>query len=73
MDPAETMAELDAAHPELGSSMQRDLAAGRTPELDAIQGSVMRAAARHGIDCPTVTRLAVEIAGLAGIKPPVVA
>jgi 2-dehydropantoate 2-reductase len=72
MDPAATLAELDAAHPGLGSSMQRDLAAGRTPELDAIQGSVMRAAARHGVDCPTVTRLAGEIARLAGIAPPAV-
>jgi 2-dehydropantoate 2-reductase len=70
-DAADTMAELYGADPGLGSSMQRDLSAGRTPELDAIQGSVMRAAARHGIDCPTVTRLAYEIAGLAGIAPPV--
>lgn len=70
MDPADTLSELDDAHPELGSSMQRDVAAGRTPELDAIQGSVMRAAARHGVDCPTVTRLAGEIARMAGIDPP---
>lgn len=70
MSPEDTVRELDAAHPGLGSSMQRDLAAGQVPELDAIQGSVMRAAARHGIDCPTVTRLAAEIARLAGIDPP---
>lgn len=72
MDPADAMGELDGADPGLGSSMQRDLSAGRTPELDAIQGSVMRAAARHGVDCPTVTRLADEIARMAGIVPPVV-
>jgi 2-dehydropantoate 2-reductase len=72
MDPADTMAELDGAHPGLGSSMQRDLSAGRTPELDAIQGSVIRAAARHGLDCPTVRRLAGEIARMAGIAPPAV-
>lgn len=61
IDPAATMAELDAAHEDLGSSMQRDLAAGREPEVDAIQGSVLRAAARHGLSCPTVERLAARI------------
>lgn len=73
MSPVDALRELDAAHPGLGSSMQRDLAAGRTPELDAIQGSVLRAAARHGIECPAVSRLAVEIAALAGIDPPALA
>jgi len=70
IDPQATIAELDGAHPGLGSSMQRDLAAGREPELDAIQGSVLRAAARHGLRCPTVSRLADEIARRAGISPP---
>lgn len=72
VDPADTLRELEEAHPGLGSSMQRDLAAGRTPELDAIQGSVMRAAARNGVECPTVTRLAGEIARMAGIDAPAV-
>jgi 2-dehydropantoate 2-reductase len=51
------LGELTAAHATLGSSMQRDIAAGRPPELDAIPGAVLRAAARHGIDCPTIERL----------------
>ena len=38
VDPAATMAELDDAHAELRTSMQRDIAAGREPELDAIPG-----------------------------------
>jgi len=67
IDPAAILAELDAAHPELGSSMQRDIAAGREPELDAIAGAVIRAAERHGLECPTVSRLAAEIAARAGI------
>lgn len=66
-DPLE---ELTAAHPALGSSMQRDIAAGRVPELDAIPGSVLRAAARHGIECPTVERLTVAIAKRAGVPLP---
>jgi 2-dehydropantoate 2-reductase len=61
VDPAKAIAELNAAHATLGSSMQRDIAAGRTPELDAIAGSVLRAAARHGIACPTIERLVAMI------------
>jgi len=53
--------ELEAAHPELLSSMARDVAAGRPPELDAIGGAVLRAAARHGIETPTVARLVEAI------------
>jgi ketopantoate reductase len=52
--------------------MQRDITAGRTPELDSIQGSVLRAAARHGLACPTITELTIEIAGRAGIDPPAI-
>ncbi len=70
IDPAKRMQELDEAHAELGSSMQRDLAAGREPELDAIAGSVLRAAARHGLECPTIERLAAEVAVRAGITAP---
>jgi 2-dehydropantoate 2-reductase len=61
IDPVARLAELDEAHPELGSSMQRDIAAGREPELDAIPGSVLRAAHRHGLKCPTIARLVAEI------------
>ncbi len=67
IDAAAALAELDRAHATLGSSMQRDLAARRTPELDAIQGSVLRAGARLGLPCPTVARLAELIAARAGI------
>jgi 2-dehydropantoate 2-reductase len=55
------LGELTAAHATLGSSMQRDIAAGRPPELDAIPGSVLRAAAPHGIECPTIARLVAMI------------
>jgi 2-dehydropantoate 2-reductase len=66
------IAELDAAHDTLGSSMQRDIAAGREPELDAIPGSVLRAAARHDIPCPTISRLVLMIAERAGVPPPAI-
>jgi 2-dehydropantoate 2-reductase len=70
VDPDTAIAELDRAHDTLGSSMQRDIASGRTPELDAIPGSVLRAADRHAISCPTIERLVAMIAERAGIEPP---
>jgi 2-dehydropantoate 2-reductase len=67
---ADTLAELDGAHAELGSSMQRDVAAGRETELDAIAGAVLRAGARHRLPCPTVEWLAERVAARAGTEPP---
>jgi 2-dehydropantoate 2-reductase len=55
------IAELWDAHAELTSSMQRDVAAGRPPELDAIAGAVLRAGVRHGIATPTVAALAERV------------
>jgi 2-dehydropantoate 2-reductase len=69
VSPEATMAELDDAHAELRTSMQRDIAAGREPELDAIPGSVLRAAARHGLECPTIERLAALAASRAHARP----
>ena len=70
LDPASAIAELESAHATLGSSMQRDIAAGREPELDAIPGSVLRAASRHGLECPTIERLVAMIAARAGVPTP---
>jgi 2-dehydropantoate 2-reductase len=67
LDPAATIAELESAHAELGSSMQRDIAVGREPELDAIAGAVLRAGARHDIRCPTIEWLAGRVARRAAI------
>jgi 2-dehydropantoate 2-reductase len=72
--PYETvLGELEAAHATLGSSMQRDIAAGREPELDQIPGAALRAATRHRLACPTIARLTLEIADRAGIDPPAAA
>jgi 2-dehydropantoate 2-reductase len=54
--------ELRGLLPEHGSSLRRDIAAGRETELDAIAGAVLRAGARHGIETPTVARLAAAVA-----------
>jgi 2-dehydropantoate 2-reductase len=69
VDAEKAIAELDRAHATLGSSMQRDIAAGRPPELDAIPGSVLRAASRHGLKCPTIERLvAMILARVEGVE-----
>jgi 2-dehydropantoate 2-reductase len=73
IDASDPLGELSAAHPTLGSSMQRDIAAGRTPELDAIPGAVLRAAARHEVPCPTIERLVEMIVKRAGVQAPVIA
>ncbi|MGH2855948.1 MAG: ketopantoate reductase family protein [Solirubrobacteraceae bacterium] len=67
---AETLAELDAAHASLGSSMRRDIAAGRPTELDAVAGAVLRAGERHGLRCPTVAGLARCVAARTGEPAP---
>ena len=47
--------------PEHTTSMQRDIAAGLEPELDAVPGAVLRRAARHDLQCPTIERLVATI------------
>lgn len=70
LDARTVMDELARVHDELGTSMQRDVAAHRPPELDQIPGAVLRAGARHGLECPTIARLAEQIARRAGVPPP---
>jgi 2-dehydropantoate 2-reductase len=44
------------------SSMQKDVAAGREPELDAIAGPILRGGERHGIDVAATSALASLVA-----------
>ena len=46
------------APPGIRSSMQKDVAAGRPPELDAIAGPIQRGGRRHGIPTPNTDELA---------------
>ena len=62
IEAGEVLDELWEAHAGLTSSLQRDVAARRPSELDAIAGAVLRAGERHGIDCPTIAVLAEAIA-----------
>lgn len=71
IDADAVLGEFEAIHDGFGTSMQRDVAAGRAPELDAIAGGVLRAGARHAIACPTIAALAARIAERAGMAAPV--
>ena len=72
IDPEVVFGEFEVIHDGFGTSMQRDVAAGRVPELDAIAGAVLRAGARHGVACPTIATLAARVAERAGVPAPAV-
>jgi 2-dehydropantoate 2-reductase len=57
--PAAQWAIIEEMADETTTSAARDVAAGRSSELDAIVGGVLRAADRLGVPCPTLTELAV--------------
>jgi len=48
------------------SSMQKDVAQGRPPELDAIAGPILRGARRHGIEVPATESLVAAVERRAG-------
>jgi len=49
------------------SSMQKDVERGKTPELDAIAGPILRGARRHGIDIPVTKKLVAQVERKAGL------
>jgi 2-dehydropantoate 2-reductase len=49
------------------SSMQKDVEQGKTPELDAIAGPILRGARRHGIDVPATQELVAEVENRIGV------
>jgi 2-dehydropantoate 2-reductase len=55
-----------AAPDEMRSSMQKDVAAGREPELDAIAGPILCGGRRHEISVPGTGDLAALVAARAG-------
>jgi 2-dehydropantoate 2-reductase len=61
VDPVVVAGFFDAAPESMESSMQRDQAAGRPLELDAIGGAVVRRAERYGVDVPMTARLVNEL------------
>ncbi|MGA9529228.1 MAG: 2-dehydropantoate 2-reductase [Terriglobales bacterium] len=49
------------APPAMRSSMQKDIANGRPPELDAIGGTIIRAAKKHGLQASATKELMARI------------
>lgn len=49
------------------SSMQKDVAQHKTPELDAIAGPILRGARRHGIEVPATKKLVAAVEQRAGL------
>jgi 2-dehydropantoate 2-reductase len=62
LDHEVTLRVLEQVPGVMRSSMQRDAEAGRPLELDAIGGTILRAAVRGGVDVPVTQRLVSEIA-----------
>jgi 2-dehydropantoate 2-reductase len=59
----EALRSLQQAAPDgMRSSLQKDVAAGRRPELDAIAGPILRGGRRHGIPVPNTQELARLVA-----------
>src|ERR671910_1605959 len=57
LDADEMIARLESVPPGLRSSMQKDREAGRPTEIDAVGGSVLPSAARHGVGAPATQAL----------------
>ncbi len=58
VDRAKVLATINGLPPGTRSSMEKDVAAGKPPELDAIAGAILRGAARHGIRLSATPELA---------------
>ncbi len=62
--PEPILAALEGAPDGFRSSMQKDVAAGRLPELDAIAGPILRGGREHGIEMLATRALVDRIAAL---------
>jgi 2-dehydropantoate 2-reductase len=61
LDPEITIRILRSSPPAMRSSMQKDVDAGRPPELDAIAGPILRSAAARGAAAPATAELVLQI------------
>lgn len=61
IDEAGVLTRLDGVPDAMRSSMQRDAAAGRDIEIEAIGGAIVRAAERAGVAVPVTSRLVADL------------
>jgi 2-dehydropantoate 2-reductase len=66
IDPQAVLRLVDSVPASMETSMQRDQAAGRPLELDALGGALLRRGARAGITVPVTRRLVEEIGSRSG-------
>jgi 2-dehydropantoate 2-reductase len=63
VDRLKIRATIEALPATMRSSMQKDVSAGRTPELDAIGGPIIRGGRAHGIEVDATRQLVATIGG----------
>jgi 2-dehydropantoate 2-reductase len=68
VDPGAELARILKLPDATRSSMQKDVESGKTPELDAIGGPVLRGGARHGLPVPATRSLVSAIERKAGLR-----
>jgi 2-dehydropantoate 2-reductase len=61
LDPEFILGNVSKLPPQMRSSMQKDVAAGRPPELDAIAGPILRGGKQHDLKTPATQGLVGEI------------
>ena len=64
LTPRPILAALEGAPDALRSSMQKDVASGRSPELDAIAGPILRGGNEYGINVSATRALVDHISGV---------
>jgi 2-dehydropantoate 2-reductase len=64
LDTNAVLGNISKLPPQMRSSMQKDVAAGRPPELDAIAGPILRGAEKSGLQAPATHALVREIKAL---------
>jgi 2-dehydropantoate 2-reductase len=68
VDPDAILAGMMAMPGNMRSSMQKDVAQHKTPELEAIAGPILRGARRHGIEVPATKKLVAKVERRAGVE-----
>lgn len=61
VDVEQVMSSIASFPATMRSSMQKDVAQGRAPELDAISGPILRGAVRHHLEVPTTQALTATV------------
>jgi 2-dehydropantoate 2-reductase len=72
IDASQVIAAVTKMPGNMRSSMQKDVEQGKTPELDAIAGPILRGARRHGIQVPVTEKLVASVQQRAGLRDAVV-